>query len=349
MMTDRLYIDGYDAYKQWGVYVVAGGWNEAIAYAPLKTVEYNDWQEEDGIEADLSDPKLNTKEISLNFAYAGLYSGIIEFVNLLADGAYHEFNCAHIRRQYTLRMTQMPNLDHASTLGFVTIKFSNDFPLKGYSYKAPSSRVMRAEDYLIDGVPFTDYGCRILQGSLSEVMKSAAVKQNLLRNIASQPGAIYDDAAVTYKSKDVKLNCLMRAETLDELWRNYDALLFDLIRPDERMLEVTELEQTFPCFYKSASVSEFFPEDKIWLRFTLTLTFTHSFRIDGGDVVLASEDRIVVFTENNLFAIDMTADDLMLFTEESENMVVTEMDDSGIDMVMDFMTYTPLNDEFINS
>lgn len=308
MMTGRLYIDGHDAYLQWGVYVVLGGWNEAIAYAPLKAVEYNDWQEEDGIEADLSDPKLNTKEISLNFAYAGLYSRLIEFVNLLADGAYHEFNCAHIRRKFTLRMTQMPNLDHAATLGFVSIKFSNDFPLKGYSYREPSSSVTRAEDYLIDGVPFTDYGCRILKGSLSEVMKSAAVKQNLLRNIATLPGAIYDGAVVTFKSKDVKLNCLMRADTLDELWRNYDALLFDLIRPDERLLEVSELEQTFPCFYKSASVSEFYPEDKIWLAFTITLTFTHSFRLEGDDYVLASEDGIIIFTEDGENAIEMLPD-----------------------------------------
>lgn len=308
MMTGRLYIDGHDAYLQWGVYVVLGGWNDAIAYAPLKTVEYNDWQEEDGIEADLSDPKLNTKEISLNFAYAGLYSRFIEFVNLLADGAYHEFNCVHIRRQFTLRMTQMPNLDHAATLGFVSIKFSNDFPLKGYSYREPSSSVTRAEDYLIDGVPFTDYGCRILKGSLSEVMKSAAVKPNLLRNIATQPGAIYDGAVVTFKSKDVKLNCLMRADTLDELWRNYDALLFDLIRPDERLLEVSELEQTFPCFYKSASVSEFYPDDKIWLAFTITLTFTHSFRLEGDDYVLASEDGIIIFTEDGENAIEMLPD-----------------------------------------
>jgi len=308
MMTGRLYIDGHDAYLQWGVYVVVGGWNEAIAYAPLKTVEFNDWQEEDGIEADLSDPKLNAKEISLNFAYSGLYSRFIEFVNLLADGAYHEFNCVHIRRQFTLRMTQMPNLDHAATLGFVSIKFSNDFPLKGYAYREPSSSVVRAEDYLIDGVPFTDYGCRILKGSLSEVMKSAAVKPNLLRNIATQPGAIYDGAVVTFKSKDVKLNCLMRADTLDELWRNYDALLFDLIRPDERLLEVSELEQTFPCFYKSASVSEFYPDDKIWLAFTITLTFTHSFRLEGDDYVLASEDGIIIFTEDGENAIEMLPD-----------------------------------------
>lgn len=100
----------------------------------------------------------------------------------------------------------------------------------------------------------------------------------------------------------------MRAETLDELWRNYDALLYDLIRPDERLLEVNDLEQTFPCHYKSASVSEFYPDGKIWLQFVLTLTFTHSFRIDGDDFVLATEDNIIVFTEDGENAVEMLPD-----------------------------------------
>lgn len=111
-----------------------------------------------------------------------------------------------------------------------------------------------------------------------------------------------------YKSKDVKLYCLMRAETLDGLWRNYDALLYDLIRPDERLLWVNELEQDFPCHYKSCTVQEFDPEGRPWLKFTLTVTFTSDFRITEDDVVLATEDNIIVFTENGVYAIDMLLD-----------------------------------------
>lgn len=306
MMTGRLYIDGKDAYKQWGVFVVSGGWNELLAYPALKTVDSNDWQEEDGIEADLDNPRLNTKEASLKIAYSGLFSRFIEFVTLLADRGYHDFNCASIGRRFTLRLTQMPNLDAYKSLGFITLKLANDFPLRDYTYQAPESSIFSSDDYLIDGKAFTDYGCRILQGSLSEIMKTANVKTSLIRNINILPGAEYDDdAKITFKSKDVKLKCLMRAATLAELWRNYDALLYDLIRPEERMLEVSELEQTFPCYYKSASVSQFFPDDKIWLEFTLTLTFTRDFRIDDNDIALAAENGVIIFKEDDLFAIDM--------------------------------------------
>ena len=305
-MIGRLFIDGNDAYLKYGVYVVSGGWNELVAFPPLKSVDSNDWQEEDGIEADLSSPVLNTREVSITFAYGGLFSRYVSFIQLLSDGAYHEFDCAYIKRKYRLRMTQHPSLDIVELLGTATIKFSDDYPLDGYSYKEPKSTVMPNDDYTIDDVPFTKYGCRVLQGSLAEVMRTAAVKQNLLLNIQTKSGAIYDGLNVRYKSKDVKLSCLMRAETLDELWRNYDALLFDLIRPNERTLFVNELEQDFPCFYKSCDVSDFFPDGKIWLEFTLTLTFTHSFRLDDNYFVLATEDGVIVFTEDGERAIDMS-------------------------------------------
>jgi len=304
-MINRLFIDGRDAYLQYGVYVVSGGWNELVAYPPLKSVDSNDWQEEDGIEADLSEPMLDTHEVSVKFAFGGLFSRFCAFIEVLSDGAYHVFDCAHIQRKYKLRMTQHPNLEIAKQLGTATIKFADDFPLNGYEYIEPSSGVIASDDYLLDERPLTDYGCRVLQGSLAEVMKTPNVKENLLRNIKTETGVIYDGKTVTFKTKDVKLSCLMRADTLTELWRNYDALLYDLIQPEERLLYVSELEHEFPCHYKSCSVSDFYPDEKIWLQFTLTLTFTGSFRLDDDDFVLASEDSIIVFTEDGENAIEM--------------------------------------------
>ena len=73
-MINRLFIDGNDAYLQYGVYVTSGGFNELVAFPPLKSVDSNDWQEEDGEEADLSAPVLNTREIQVKFAFGGLFS-----------------------------------------------------------------------------------------------------------------------------------------------------------------------------------------------------------------------------------------------------------------------------------
>lgn len=305
MMAGRLYIDGNDAYASYGVYVVHGGWNELIAYPPLKAVNSNDWQEEDGIEADLSSPVLNSREISVKIAVSGLFRRFFALIELLSDGSYHTFESPFIQRTYRLRLTQQPNISAAKLLGMATLKFADDFPLRGYTYQAPASGVIACDDYAFDGVNFTDYGVRGLKGTLDEVMKTPNVKANLLRNIGTQSGALYDGKRVTYKSKDVKIQCLMRAETLTELWRNYDALLFDLIRPDEHLLWVSELGQEFPFHYKSCQVTEFYPEDKIWLQFTLTVTFTSDLRISDNDGLLATEDNVVIFTEDGQFAIEL--------------------------------------------
>lgn len=305
MLTGRLYVDGNDVYSQYGVFVVKDGWNELIAYPPLKTVTSNDWAEMDGVEADLSDPVLNTREVQLKVAFDGLFGRFFAFVELLSDGAYHIFECDSIKRKWRLRLTSTPNFKEAQYFGNVTLKLADDFPLEGYTYKAPRTSVAPYEDYLFDGIPFTNYGARILKGTLDEVKKPANVKQNLLRNLNHLSGAIYDGKNVFYKTKDVKVNVLMRAASLEELWRNYDALLYDLIQPNERLLYVEALDQAFPCYYKSCQVTKFYPTGKIWLQFTLTFTFTRDFRIDDNGIVLAAENGWIVFTEDNLYAIDM--------------------------------------------
>ena len=304
MMTGRLFVDGKDAYTEWGVFVLEQGYNDLVAMPPLKTFDSNDWQEEDGIEADLSAPVLNTKDVSIQFAFSGIYNRFDDFVNHLADGAYHTFDCRSIGRTYSLRMTQMPSLTQAQYLGIFALKFADDYPLRNYTYQAPSSSIAEVRDYTLDNIPFTKYGCRICAGTLASVKKAADVKTNLLRNLLRKSGVIYDGSRVTLKSKDVKLVVHARATTLAALWRNYDALLYDLTRPGERTLYVAALEQEFACAYKSCSVKVFYPQDA-WLDLELTLTFTRDFRLNADETLLATEDGTLVFTEDEVFAIDL--------------------------------------------
>lgn len=304
-MTDRLFIDGKDAFAEFGVFVSEGGYNDLVAFPSLKSVKSIDWQEEDGIDADLSEPVLDSKEFNMKFALSGAYYRLGAFIELLSDKAYHTFDFKEIGRTYRLRMVSHTNLDTAQYLGFITLRLADDFPMDGYTYAAPVSTIPTYDDYEIDGRKFTDYGVRILAGTLAEVEKSPAVKQNLLRNIRTQSGAIYDGERVTFKSKEVKVKCLMRAATLPELWRNFDALLFDLVRPDERQLYVDATGEEYSCHYKSCSVTEFYGTGKIWLIFTLTLVFT-SFRVNGEEFLLSAEDNELVTTEQDDNAINLS-------------------------------------------
>lgn len=297
-MTAKFYIDSKDAYSQYRVFVTEGGYNELVCYAPLKSVAGNNWQEEDGEEFDLSAPVLDTRELSITFAAHGFSHGLNAFVESLSDMAYHSFEFRDLDRTYKLRLVSQPNLTLVNQLGLVTLRFADDFPLRGYKYKAPNCDKIPLQGYEIDDIDFSKYGVRILQGSLDEIEKSPSVKKNLLRNINSQSGAIYDGETVTFETKDVKINCLMRANTLSEFWQNYDALLYNLIRPNERILYADSVGMEYPCFYKSSSVAKFFPKDNVWFEFSLILTFT-SFRVSSDEYILASQSGEYMTTEDN--------------------------------------------------
>ena len=189
------------------------------------------------------------------------------------------------------------------TLCTATLKFADDFPLEDYEYLAPSSSLATDTAYTIDSVPTTDYGLRILSGTLNDIVKTADVKANLTTNVKTMPGVIYDDEVVKFKSKEVKLNCLMTAATLTELWRNYDALLYNLTQPNERVLGVGDMQESFRFYYKSCQVTNFYPDGKIWLQFALTVIFTTDLRI-GSEVLLFSEDDELITTETG-YAVNM--------------------------------------------
>lgn len=271
-MIGRLYIDNRDMYAEFGIYVEFGGWNELLSMPPLKSVEYNDWHEFDGLEMDLSEPKLDSRDISIKFIILDVDGKYQQFVNFISQAGYREFRIASINRNYTLRYVSVSSFSNKENLGFISVKFANDFPLKDYQYQAPISTITARDTFKIDGKKLSDYNTYILAGMLDEIRKQAEVKSNLTIKIQSQHGATYDVGAVTFKYKDVKIHCLITADTLDVLWRNYDALLYDLTRPNERTLTVKALNQEYKFCYKSCQVTEFYPTDN-WLKFTLTLTF----------------------------------------------------------------------------
>ena len=300
-MKGRLYIDGFDAYTVYGVYITEGGYNELVAMPSLKAVKTNDWQEEDGVEADLLSPVLNTKNVSIKFAVTEAHGRYFSLIELLSDGSYHTFDVVYINRVFRLRLISVSVNSSVGDFALMTMKFADDFPLDGYTYKPPERTIPNDNSYTLDGIPFSEYGVRLLQGTLSEITTIPNVKANMLRNIKTLSGAIYDPKTVVYKSKEVKLYCLMTAPTLFTLWKNWDALLYDLTKPDERTLWVGALKHYFYLYYKSCQVTNFFVDGKIWLQFTLTVVFTHDFRIADDGTVLPDRKNFITlrFVTNN--------------------------------------------------
>lgn len=287
-MTGRFHIDGRDAYEEYRVFLSEGSAASLLQYPPLKKVDGTDWSEEDGEEVDLTAPRLDTREVSLNFVShdAGGRFGLFgDFMEGLSDRGYHDFSFPFMERTFRLRLTSHPSMDHLRRADIFTLRFADDFPPccgEGYERPEPASGVMPYDDYELDGRKLTDYGVRVLEGSLAEVLKAPSVRQNLLVNGDTTHGAWYDGDRVKFKTKEVKLNCLMRAGSYTEFWKSYEAFLYDLTRQDERLLYVDWTGLEYPCYYKGCSSEEFCTmPGVIWWQFTLTLVFTF-FRVDAA-------------------------------------------------------------------
>lgn len=274
--SGRLFFGDTDVRDYSYVCTAFGGFNELIAFPPLKTPPANDWYEERGFDPDLSDPVLDTREVTLRLSATDQedYEGI---VRMLGVSPVIDVHATSIGRSWSLRFIAPTGGAHSSTFG---LKFAEDTPMKDYTYQPPAAEKEREwilstsqrDDFVITESPkrsFADYGARVLGDVVDEMERRNEVKTGLLRKFSTKPGAFYDKAALfSEKGGDRQVQLLMRADTLAELWRNYDALLFDLIRPGARRYKEA------PFYYSSCRIDHFIPDEpRPWLQFTLTLTF----------------------------------------------------------------------------
>lgn len=274
--SGRLFFGDTDVLDNSYACVAFGGFNELIAFPPLKTPPANDWYEELGFDHDLSDPVLDTREVTLRLLNTD--TDDYEYtLRTLAETPVIDVRAPSIGRSWSLRFIAPTGGAHASTFG---LKFAEDTPMKGYTYQPPAAekecaRILstsRRDKFVITESPkrsFADYGARVLGDVVDEMERRNEVKTGLLRKFSTKPGAFYDKGALfNEKGGDRSVQLLMRADTLAELWRNYDALLADLIRPGARRYKDA------PFYYSSCRVDKFIPDEpRPWLQFTLTLTF----------------------------------------------------------------------------
>lgn len=276
-MKGVLFIDGKDAFEEYGVYPAVGTYSDIACLPKLKEVPCNDWHERNGIEPDLSSPVLGAKAVALTLHSGRGDVGISSLVSNLSNGAYHNFEFREIDRTVTLRMSQCSVNSSVGGLTEFTMSMSEDNPLaNGYVYEVPSSSIVdNRGDYFLDDVDFAEYGVRVLDGALQSITEMPAAKENLLTDISIVPGVEYDGGEeVHFKSRTAELPCLLRAETAEEFWRNRDALLYDLSKPGARTLSVRSITKDIPCYYNGCtSASMSLLPGVFWFTFTLRLEF----------------------------------------------------------------------------
>ena len=268
MRTSNVTIDGVDIFQTYDAIIIKDGYRELFQWPTLKAVSGNDWQEEDGFEPDLSEPRLDSRELTITFGCKGGAGKVKDFYDFLISKPVMEYSFANIGRSLMLRVVSMPSLQYAEKFEVLAVRFACDDPLAGYTYAAPSSSLPENRDYVLDGVALSDYGVRTLLGTVEGTLRRPDVKPLLTRNNSVIDGAEYDQnptlndadgsmssedyvtvgstmegvsgswkrkkagGSVTTRARDITLTCVLSAPTLANLWQNYNALLYNLTKKD---------------------------------------------------------------------------------------------------------------------
>lgn len=302
-MQANLYIDDIDVYSQYGVSVVSGSVAELLAFPPLKEVDVIDWYEEDGVEADLSAPQLDGREIELSFVAENDY-GMQALIAMLTEKVYHDFHFKDIEQDYKLRLLSQSELKVYGNATIFTLKFSDDNPDRRYSSSVWQPNTNIVTGYSLAGRDFGLYSINILSGTLAEVLKCPDVKSNIVRDYKYISGIGYEAKTVKYSSKEVSLKCLMTSSNLTSFWSTYNALLLLLKSSAEKILQVdTSIYVSMSCYYKKCATSYLSLTNGIAWAFTLTFSVTE-FYPNEYDVLLISEDGSIITSEDS-YAIDL--------------------------------------------
>lgn len=301
MMQGRLYIDGRDAYADFGVYLKDGALGAFAQHAALKTPDSTDWADEDGEEYDLTAPLLDKRTLSLSF-FAERKDWAEDFFAFLAEGgAYRDFRVPALQRTWRLRLTQGGSFASCQRLGEFTLTFADDFPDEpaGEPLAFGQSGV-RQSGHELDDTDLSQYGAWLLSGSVDTLRKAAQVKTALEVTTKDRAGAVYDgDGEPRFKSKEVTLNLLIKTATAEEFWARYDALFAALLKPEPRRVYFAETERVYEGFYTKEKVSglRVGEDGAVWCETAVTMKLV-SCRPCGTFRVLASEDWDFITTED---------------------------------------------------
>lgn len=330
----KLFIDGRDALLDYGLFVEDEGMKALIQIPSFKTLDCTEWNEYNGGEVDLSEPVLDTRTFSLQFCITNVDYAEELFYDL-SNGAYHSFEFKYLKKTYKLRMTSNGSFSQFIRLGKLTLSFSDDFPsvptAEPYTYGKTN---IRQSGYEIDTIDFSQFGIYILNGSDANIRKAPNIRQNLTINTKKLTGAIYDDAEVYFKTKDVTFKLLINTISIDEFWKRWNALWAAVLKPETRTFYFNAMAKEFECYYKSNSVSKLkiLRNGHVWCEFNLVLTFIDYYP-DTSYMLLATEDGDLVITEETdepaRIKIRPKGHLVLLITEDGKY-IVTEDNESKI-------------------
>lgn len=294
------YIDGVDVYAQYGAYLL--GCEGLFGWPELKATEVVVWPDDEGVDINLSQSCVASRKFEISFRVKDVKA--VEFLDFIFSTQAKVYDIPSLGINKALRLVGCSEISVIRKLGVVTLTLTNDKPLQEYKYIEPATSIKNEHHkgvLEIDGRDITTYGCVVLAGTTSAMNAYPSVGEVLAVDINGINGERVDsDAPLVKMGRDVTIHLLLRAKDMVEFWRNYNALLYDLIRAGERSVEYIG-GISFQAYYQGQKIEDISPPrcggDGVWVKFCLTLTTLSPFYI------LSTEDWEVVIDETATYYI----------------------------------------------
>jgi hypothetical protein len=292
-MSAQLYIDGAPL-EDLGVILAPDSYKSLLQFPALKSVKTNDWAEHDYIEADLHNPTLSKRTVTLNFHANGL-DGYERFMAHLETKANFEWNFADLGVFIVLRVDSN-SLKHTSEKWqSFSISFYDDEPYSPNSLLVPQWH-LGGGGITLDDEGLDKFGVYVLDGTTDKIRQQGKVKQRLTIDDNSENGAVYDGGGtIQIASNEISVKCLIRAASMPVCVRNYYTLLNRIVAPELRCLFVGSLSEMIDCYYKSATCEDVclkLNSGNAGIAFTLTFTVVNRYSM----AVLSDDEAEFVLT-----------------------------------------------------
>jgi hypothetical protein len=319
MKTGSCIIDGKDI-ADYGMFILRGGDHDLLPFPERIEPRQNDWHEEDGVDADLSEIYFKEKNVTIRFYIAAdnaveFESNLDRFYWIISAPKPRMIYIREFDRTFTLRYTSCPGYAHSGGLykdgrksAEISVNFTMDDPLQlfGDPEILMPSILSRPKQFVeINGYDLSRFGIVVNQ-CYNTAMSLPEVKQPLTRSFSNKTGleVLYPQGnryvKQPLKNKQIVIECTMLADSPEMFYYNYEALFNNLARFEP--VRLSTLYENFDCYYSAMQGFEKMEPfgKRIKVKFNLVLTIVKPNRTLP---VLAGETGIPVVTENGLYYI----------------------------------------------
>lgn len=268
-----------------GAFILRGGDNDLLTMPERKQPKMTSWYEYDGIDADLTEVFFNERKLKIDFYLsadnAAYYKSRVKgFYDLITGGSITMYS-REFDRSFTFRYLTCPEFEHKGGLykagdkrGKFTVEFSMDDPLQLFTDPTilqPRSSYVHTSHVLLNGIDLGAFGI-IVNECYSSMLKLPAIKKPLTRSFSRRSGLIaFTRKNPTFETREISIQCTMRARSRTEFYYNYEALFNNLAKTEALQLD-SYLGQA-KCYYSkmldSRKMGTF--SNGIMIQFTLRL------------------------------------------------------------------------------